>query len=106
MALTNLLDQLGTILTQITTLQPEYAVLLIGMIIALYKPLKKGLLDNRLDSLLEEIDYTTGVLTASFIVAYYYMFGMNIGQEIITIAGGFVIGTFVVRTFQKLTGFD
>lgn len=99
------LDNIGTVLENVTGLAPEYAVLLLGLGVALYRPLKHGYLDNRVDSLLDELDYSQAVLTASFLLAYYYQFGTEIGTQLIGIAGGFVLGTFVVTTINKLTGF-
>lgn len=100
-----ILDSIGTLLQNLTGVSPEYVVLLIGLGVALYRPLKRGYLDNRFKSLLEEMNYSTGVLTASFLLAYYYQYGGGIGPQLIGIAGGFVLGTFVVTTINKLTGF-
>ena len=93
-------------LSSLTGLSPSVSIIALGFIIAIIPVAKRGRLDDRVESFFDEIDYASAILTLTFLYAYYLEFGTEFGTELIGIAGGFVIGTFVVRTFQKITGFD
>lgn len=93
-------------LANVTGLSPSASIILLGFIVALIPIARRGRLDNRVSSLFDEIDYASGILTLTFLYAYFLEFGTEFGTELIAISGGFVIGTFVNRTFRKLTGFN
>lgn len=93
-------------LAGLTGLSPSASIIGLGFLIALIPVAKRGRLDDRVNRFIDEIDYASGILTVTFLYAYYLEFGTEFGTELIAIAGGFVIGTFVTRSFQKITGFD
>lgn len=88
-----------------TGLSPSISIIALGFIVAVIPVARRGRLDNRLETFFDEIDYASGILTLTFLYAYWLEFGAEFGTELIAIAGGFVIGTFVTRSFQKITGF-
>lgn len=104
MTLVQVLDKLGRFSADTLGIEPQYSIIFLGLAVALYPAYRRGRLDDRIESLTQNIDYSTGILTVAFLIAYYYQYGFGLGEELIAIAGGFVIGTFVVTTIQKLTG--
>lgn len=93
-------------LSSLTGLSPSASIIALGFLVALIPVARRGRLDDRVNRFIDEIDYASGILTLTFLYAYYLEFGTEFGTELIGIAGGFVIGTFVTRSFQKITGFD
>lgn len=93
-------------LSNLTGLGPSTAIIALGFLVALIPVIRRGRLDDRVNTFVDEIDYASGILTLTFLYAYWLEFGTEFGTELIGIAGGFVIGTFVTRSFQKITGFD
>jgi len=93
-------------LSNLTNLAPSTSIIALGFLVALIPVARRGRLDDRVNKFIDEIDYASGILTLTFLYAYYLEFGTEFGTELIGIAGGFVIGAFVTRSLQKITGFD
>jgi len=98
------LDQIGSIITSLG-LDPALTIIVLSFGLAVLPAARKGYLDNRLDSFVENLDYGLIVLSLGFLLAFYYQYGLQgVQGEIIGITGGFVLGTTVVTFVQKLTG--
>jgi hypothetical protein len=99
-----ILDQIGALITSIG-LDPALTMIGLSFIIAILPGLRRGYLDNRLDSFVENLDYGLVSLSIGFLLAFYYQYGLTgVQGEIIGITGGFVLGTTTVTFIQKLTG--
>jgi len=99
-----ILDSAGQILTNLG-LDPALTVIALSFGFAVLPAARRGYLDNRLDSFIENLDYGLIVLSVGFLIAFYYQYGLQgVQGEIIGITGGFVLGTTVVTFVQKLTG--
>lgn len=97
------LDKIGTIMSNITSLGPAESAILFGVGFALIPPLYRGVLDQRIDKVLETLDYTRVILVSSTLLAYYYLFGAGAINEIILISGGFIVGSAVQSWLTTLT---
>lgn len=103
---TQFLDKIGEIMSGLTGLGPAEATILFGIGLALLPPLSRGVLDNRLESIIETLDYTRAILVGSTLLAYYYLFGTGLTEELILISGGIIVGTAVNDWLRKLTNFN
>ena len=98
------LDQIGSVISGLG-LDPALTVIALSFAVAILPAARKGYLDNRLDSFIENLDYGLISLSIGFILAFYYQYGLQgVQGEIIGITGGFVLGTTVVTFIQKITG--
>lgn len=98
------LDKLGELISQ-TGFDPALVMIIVAFVLALYPPFKRGVLDNRIEELSESIDYSLAILSAGFILAFYFQFGVGgVQNELLSITGGFILGSFVVKTISSLTG--
>lgn len=103
MALTSILDQIGQFIAGFG-LDPAFTAIGVSFLIALYPPFKRGILDNRVEDLLGSINQGLLILSAGFMLSFYYQYGwIGLQDEIIGITGGFVLGTLVVTTITNLT---
>jgi hypothetical protein len=93
-------------LAGLTGLSPSASIIGLGFLIALVPVIQRGRLDDRVETFFDEIDYASGILTVTFLYAYYLEFGTEFGTELIAISGGFIIGTFVQRSATKIAGFN
>ena len=99
-----ILDTVGSFLTNLG-LDPALTVIGLSFIVAILPGLRRGYLDNRFESFLESLDYGLVSLSVGFLLAFYYQYGLQgVQGEILSITGGFVLGTTVVTFIQKLTG--
>lgn len=103
MQIQNLLNNLGEFLTSITGLGAAESVILIGVTLSLLPPLYRGVLDNRVESIIEGLTYTRTVLLVSTILSYYYIFQEGVATELILSVGGIVLGLTFNQWIQKLT---
>lgn len=96
-------DQLGTFISSLG-LDPASTIVIASLGLAVLPAARRGVLDNRLEDVMESIDYGLAILSSGFILALYYQYGLvGVKEELLGITAGFVLGTFVVRTLQKLT---
>lgn len=101
-----ILDQIGVLITNLG-FDPVIVSILAAFGLALYPPIKRGVLDDRLEDIGESVDYSLLILTLGFMVAFYFQFGLTgVKEELLGITGGFIVGTFVVRTISRLTGIE
>lgn len=100
-----ILDQIGLFISNLG-LDPALTIIGLSFLAALIPGIRKGYLDNRLESFIEELDYGLVVLSTGFLLAFYYQYGGlgGIQEELLGITGGFVIGTMVVTFIQRITG--
>lgn len=98
------LDQIGAFITSIG-LDPALTMIVLSFIVAVLPAARRGYLDNKLESFIENLDYGLVALSTGFLLAFYYQYGfVGVQDEILGITGGFVLGTTVVTFIQKLTG--
>ena len=99
-----ILDAFGSFISSLG-LDPALTVIALSFFLAILPGLRQGYLDNRLKSFLEKLDYGLVTLSIGFLLAFYYQFGLaGVQNELLSITGGFVIGTTVVLFIQKITG--
>lgn len=98
------LDQIGAFLSSLG-LDPALTSIAVAFFLAILPGLRRGYLDNRLESFVENIDYGLAILSIGFLLAFYFQYGVTgLFDEILGITGGFVLGTFVVMFIQRVTG--
>jgi len=102
MNISGLLDNLGIFLTNITGLGPAESIIIIGITAALIPPFTRGVLENRVESIIEGLTYTRTVLLAATILSYYYIFQEGVATELILSVGGIVLGLTFNQWIQKL----
>jgi hypothetical protein len=100
-----ILDQLGNFLSSLTGLGPAESVIIIGITLALIPPFKKGVLDNRVEDIIESLSYSRTILIVSTLLAYYYIFQQGFATELILTVGGIVLGITMNQWVTKLTDF-
>jgi len=97
-------DQIGTFISSIG-LDPATTIVVASLGLTVLPAAKRVVLDNRLEDITESIDYGLAILSSGFLLALYYQYGLlGVKEELLGITAGFVLGTFVVRTLNKLTG--
>lgn len=97
------LDQFGAFLSSLTGLGAAESVILIGIGLSLVPPLYRGVLDNRVESIIENLSYTRGVLILSTLLAYYFIFQEGVATELILSIGGLILGLTMNEWITKLT---
>jgi hypothetical protein len=97
------LDRLGEILSQTTGLGPAESIIVIGITLSLIPPLKRGVLDNRIEDIAETLTYTRSILVVSTILAYYFIFQQGVTTELILTVGGIILGLTFNDWLKKLT---
>jgi hypothetical protein len=96
-------DQFGAFISSLG-FDPATTVIMMSLGLAVLPAARRGVLDNRLEDVMESVDYGLAILSTGFILALYYQYGLiGVKEELLGITAGFVLGTFVVRTLQKLT---
>lgn len=101
-----ILDKIGLTLTNLTGLGPAESTILIGIGLALIPPLSRGVLDNRLEDIIESLSYTRAILVTATLIAYYFIFQESVARELILSVGGIILGLTFNDWLRKLVNLD